>query len=58
MQSLFEPDRHEPLTTSPWSEAAARDCIQRIAAAAHAEFDAGSGFWPTHALDDECTPRR
>ncbi len=58
MQSLFEAERHEPLTSAPWSEAAARSCIQRIAAAAQAEFDAASGFWPTHALDDERMPRR
>lgn len=56
MQGLFDPARHEPLTTTPWSEAAARACIQSIAAAAHAEFDASRGSWPAHPLDEPKTP--
>ncbi len=56
MHSLFEAARHEPLTSSVWSESAARSCIQRIAQAAHAEFDAGAGSWPTHELDEPPTP--
>lgn len=56
MQGLFDPARHEPLTTTPWSESAAREAIQRIAAAAHAEFDATRGSWPAHPRDDPPAP--
>jgi Lanthionine synthetase C-like protein len=56
MQGLYDPARHEPLTSTPWSEAAARQAVLRIAAAADAEFDAARGSWPTHPLDDPKTP--
>lgn len=56
MQGLFDPARHEPLTSTPWSEAAAREAIVRIAAAAHAEFDTTRGSWPAHPRDEPKTP--
>ncbi len=47
---LFIADRHEALRGAPWSEAAARDASERIAAASCAAFDPQS-LWPTHPRD-------
>jgi hypothetical protein len=54
MSSLFDPARHEPLDAEPWSEAAARRAIARIAEHALDAFD-GEG-WPMHPLDDPESP--
>lgn len=55
--ALFDPARHEPLTATPWSEAAAREAIARIAADALAAFTP-DGLWPAHPLDEPDTPER
>jgi len=39
---LFIPDRHEALRGEPWSEGAARQAIERIAASTCAAFDPGT----------------
>lgn len=52
MERLFEPDRHEPLSETPWDEVRVRDAIERIVAATEAAFDAAD-LWPTHSLDAE-----
>lgn len=53
--ALFDPARHEPLTSTPWRESLARDAIRRIADSAAAEFDQASG-WRVHPLDDPKSP--
>lgn len=55
MTGLFDPARHEPLQAPPWDEAAARAAIDRIAAAALADYLPGQG-WLAHPLDDPATP--
>ncbi len=55
MVALFDPARHEPLTTSPWRESAARAAIERITKSAVDEFDPARG-WLTHPLDEPKTP--
>lgn len=52
---LFEPARHEPLTTARWSEGAARAAIERIVDDALATFTP-EGLWPAHPLDEPDTP--
>jgi len=52
---LFDPARHEPLTTLPWDASAARDAIARIVADAVAAFEGDRG-WPTHLLDEPGAP--
>ena len=56
MQGLYDPARHEPLTSTAWDEAAAHQAIVRIAASAEAEFDAAQGNWPLHPLDEPTPP--
>jgi hypothetical protein len=51
MTMLFDPARHEVLTTTPWNEHAAREAIARIADDALAVFTP-EGLWPAHPLDD------
>jgi hypothetical protein len=48
---LFDPSRHELLTTTPWNESTARAAIERIAMAASRDYST-EGLWPTHPLDD------
>jgi hypothetical protein len=55
MTALFDPARHEPLTSNPWREETAREAIQRIADASLAAFEPGLG-WPMHPLDDPEAP--
>jgi hypothetical protein len=50
---LFSPDRHEALSDRPFSEAAAREAIARIAARAERELDAADGRWPLDPADAE-----
>lgn len=47
---LFIPDRHEALRGEPWSDAAVRAAIGRIAESACAAFDPGT-LWPVHPRD-------
>jgi hypothetical protein len=47
---LYEPDRHELLTETPWDEAKACACIEAILDDAIRRFSA-SEFWPPHPLD-------
>src|SRR4051812_42063277 len=47
---LYDPIRHEPLTSIPWDEDEARACIQRIVDDAETRFSADS-WWPIHPLD-------
>jgi len=50
---LFDPERHEPLSSGArWSEAAARQAIGSIVAEACRSFDADT-LWPTHPRDIE-----
>ena len=53
--SLFDPARHERLTTTPWSDASALAAIAHIAADALASFTT-EGLWPAHPLDDPNPP--
>jgi Lanthionine synthetase C-like protein len=48
---LFTPDRHEPLAERPFSEAAAREAIARIATRTERELDAAEGLWPRDPAD-------
>jgi Lanthionine synthetase C-like protein len=48
--TLFDPTRHEPLCTTPWSEGVARLAIAEIVADTLAHFDAQT-LWPTHPRD-------
>ena len=50
---LFTPERHEPVTDSPFSEAGARSAIARIVARAEAELDRADGSWPLDPDDRE-----
>jgi hypothetical protein len=47
---LFLPERHEPLTTEPWSEAKARAALARIVDETNAAFSP-QGLWPIHPQD-------
>lgn len=49
--ALFDPARHEALTSTAWSDAAAADAIFRIAEDAAARFDPDA-LWPTHPMDE------
>jgi lanthionine synthetase-like protein len=49
---LFDPARHEDLTSRPWSEARAGDAIGAIVADAESAFDSDA-LWPAHPLDEE-----
>lgn len=49
---LYLPERHEPLSAEPWSEARVRAGIERIASDAWSTF-ARDGGWPVHPLDGE-----
>jgi hypothetical protein len=53
---LFDCQRHEPLTGTPWSERGARVAIERICAAAEHEFDESTGNWLMHPQDDPPSP--
>ncbi len=48
---LYEPERHEPLTRTPWKEAEAKAAIEEIVADALERFDPAR-FWHTHPLED------
>jgi hypothetical protein len=48
---LFYPERHEPLSRTPWDETAARDAIAEIVTDTEARFDA-TQFWPAHPRED------
>jgi hypothetical protein len=48
---LYDPQRHEPLTPTPWNESTARQTIAEIVADTEASFDRES-FWPTHPRED------
>ena len=49
---LFDPTRHEPLRTAPWSEARARAAIERIVRDTEARFSAEK-CWPPHPKDSD-----
>ena len=51
MPMLFDPARHEALTTTAWNEGRARAAVARIAADALRAFSP-EGLWPAHPLDD------
>lgn len=51
MAVLFDPVRHEPLTSTPWRDEAARAAVERIARASFDAFEPGGG-WPLHPLDE------
>ena len=48
---LYEPARHESLTSTAWSDDAAADAIARIAGDAVARFDPDA-LWPMHPMDE------
>ena len=47
---LFDPERHEPLCATRWSESAARDAIHAIVDDAHRSFSPDT-LWPVHPRD-------
>ena len=47
---LFDPDRHEPCLATPWSEARAREAIERIVRDTEARFRPDR-HWPIHPRD-------
>ena len=49
---LFEPARHEILTTTPWSDVAAQSAIAAIVEDTVAQFDPDR-LWPVHPRDDQ-----
>lgn len=48
---LFTPERHEPLTDRPFTEAGARAAIAKIAGRAEADLDRADGRWPLDRED-------
>jgi lantibiotic modifying enzyme len=52
MTVLYDPERHEPLGESAWSESRARDAIAAIGRDVEAAF-AGHRLWPMHPDDNE-----
>jgi lantibiotic modifying enzyme len=54
---LYEAERHEPLTTTPWDEGRARDAVEEIVAATLAAREP-HGLWRIHPDDfDEGDPQ-
>ena len=49
---LHDPSRHEPLSTTPWDEAAARAALARIVADAEQHYSP-ERWWPSHPRDIE-----
>jgi hypothetical protein len=49
---LFEPERHQALSSEPWDEQFARTAINRVAADAMRDFSA-TRLWPTHPDDSK-----
>ncbi len=49
--ALFERDRHETLTGTPWSETAARVAIARIVDDTHRAYGGEERLWPIHPID-------
>jgi hypothetical protein len=49
--ALFEAERHEALTATPWSEAAARGALEAIVSDVHAAYRGIDGLWPLHPID-------
>ena len=47
--ALYDPARHEKLTSTSWSDAAAADAVARIAEDAVARFDPDA-LWPAHPM--------
>jgi hypothetical protein len=47
---LFTPERHEPPTDQPFTDAGVREAIEKIVARAASELDRADGRWP---LDDD-----
>jgi hypothetical protein len=43
---LFDAQRHELLTGTPWNETAARAAVRRFCTAAEQAFDGAQGNWP------------
>ena len=52
MGGLYDPERHEPLADSAWSESRAREAIVAICRDAEAAFD-DDRLWPLHPGDDD-----
>ena len=48
---LYQPERHERLSSTPWDEGLARDSIAEIVADAASRFDPVQ-FWPAHPRED------
>ena len=49
--ALFEPERHEALSATPWNEATVRAAIARIVEDAHRAYGGVEALWPIHPLD-------
>lgn len=49
---LFEPDRHEALSDTPWSDAQAHETVRAIVRDIE-QHQRAEGHWPTHPLDEE-----
>ena len=52
---LFEPNRHERLSGTPWDAELARQAIDTIVRDCEARFS-DDGYWPAHPLDHEGHP--
>jgi Lanthionine synthetase C-like protein len=50
-KTLYDPERHAPLSGAPWDPAAAQAAIDEIVADTRAAYDPGR-LWPAHPLDD------
>lgn len=49
---LHQPERHEPLSATPWNESEARELIETLVRDCDSRF-AGAKFWPWHPKDVE-----
>jgi hypothetical protein len=47
---LYEADRHEPLTSTPWNESAVKNCVEEIARDVAARY-LTRVLWPSHPLE-------
>ena len=52
---LFDPDRHEPLTETPWDAETARGAIRELCADAERAYSETT-LWPAHVQDDDEEP--
>jgi len=54
MTHLWSPNRHEPVSTTPWNESAALEAARTVARKAIEAFSV-TELWPAHSYDFEDT---